>query len=67
MVPVPSATALVLQMPRGNLETVHPRPMVGAVVKADVARYVHFLPPFHPVFRVHILIAVALITTTNTI
>ncbi|KZV69787.1 IkappaB kinase complex, IKAP component [Peniophora sp. CONT] len=38
VVPVPSATALVLQMPRGNLETVHPRPMVGAVVRADVAR-----------------------------
>ncbi|VDC02341.1 unnamed protein product [Peniophora sp. CBMAI 1063] len=38
VVPVPSTTALVLQMPRGNLETVHPRPMVGARVRVDVAR-----------------------------
>ncbi|KAI0264133.1 IKI3 family-domain-containing protein [Gloeopeniophorella convolvens] len=33
---VPSATSLVLQMPRGNLETVNPRPMVMASVNADV-------------------------------
>ncbi|GAA6056745.1 hypothetical protein JCM3770_005875 [Rhodotorula araucariae] len=31
---VPSATALVLQMPRGNLETVCPRPLVLRVVKS---------------------------------
>ncbi|BGP42072.1 Putative elongator complex protein 1 [Rhodotorula kratochvilovae] len=38
---VPSATALVLQMPRGNLETVCPRPLVLAVVRAmlDGHRY----------------------------
>jgi elongator complex protein 1 len=34
---VPSALALVLQMPRGNLETIAPRPMVMAVVKRDIA------------------------------
>lgn len=33
---VPSACALVLQMPRGNLETVCPRPLVMAVVRRDV-------------------------------
>jgi elongator complex protein 1 len=37
---VPAATALVLQMPRGNLETVYPRPMVMAVVRADILRFV---------------------------
>jgi hypothetical protein len=36
VVAVPSATALVLQMPRGNLETVHPRALVMEVVKRDV-------------------------------
>ena len=30
--------SLVLQMPRGNLETVHPRPLVLAVVRADITR-----------------------------
>ncbi len=34
---VPSSMALVLQMPRGNLETINPRPLVLAVVKKDVA------------------------------
>ncbi|KAI0030870.1 IKI3 family-domain-containing protein [Vararia minispora EC-137] len=38
VVAVPAATALVLQMPRGNLETIYPRPMVMAVVRTDVAR-----------------------------
>lgn len=33
---VPSAMSLVLQMPRGNLETVNPRPLVLEVVKRDV-------------------------------
>jgi elongator complex protein 1 len=33
---VPSNMALVLQMPRGNLETVNPRPLVLEVVKKDV-------------------------------
>lgn len=32
----PSNMALVLQMPRGNLETVYPRPMVLAVVRRDI-------------------------------
>lgn len=36
--PVPSNMALVLQMPRGNLETVNPRPLVLEVVKRDVKR-----------------------------
>lgn len=33
---VSSNMALVLQMPRGNLETVNPRPLVLEVVKKDV-------------------------------
>ncbi|KAJ9121784.1 hypothetical protein QFC22_002406 [Naganishia vaughanmartiniae] len=33
---VPSAMSLVLQMPRGNLESVNPRPLVLEVVKRDV-------------------------------
>lgn len=37
---VPSNMALVLQMPRGNLETVNPRPLVLDVVKRDVERLV---------------------------
>ena len=32
---IPSAMSLVLQMPRGNLETVSPRPMVMAAIYAD--------------------------------
>ncbi|GAA5945114.1 hypothetical protein JCM3775_000913 [Rhodotorula graminis] len=38
---VPSATSLVLQMPRGNLETICPRPLVLRVVRAllDQHRY----------------------------
>ncbi|GMK55839.1 hypothetical protein CspeluHIS016_0208950 [Cutaneotrichosporon spelunceum] len=32
----PSNMALVLQMPRGNLETVYPRPLVLAVVRRDI-------------------------------
>ncbi|KAG8883867.1 hypothetical protein FRB97_005705 [Tulasnella sp. 331] len=35
---VPSAMSLVLQMPRGNLETVNPRPLVLEVVKQDIDR-----------------------------
>lgn len=33
---VPSAMTLILQMPRGNLETISPRPLVLEVVKRDV-------------------------------
>lgn len=33
---VPSAMSLVLQMPRGNLETINPRPLVLAVVRQDI-------------------------------
>jgi elongator complex protein 1 len=33
---VPSTMSLVLQMPRGNLETINPRPLVMAVVKKDL-------------------------------
>ncbi|KAG6878005.1 hypothetical protein C0993_000965 [Termitomyces sp. T159_Od127] len=36
VVAVPSAMALVLQMPRGNLETISPRPLVLEVVKRDI-------------------------------
>ncbi|KAG7091295.1 hypothetical protein E1B28_010341 [Marasmius oreades] len=36
VVPVPSAMSLVLQMPRGNLETINPRPLVLEVVKQDL-------------------------------
>lgn len=33
---VASSMSLVLQMPRGNLETINPRPLVLAVVKKDI-------------------------------
>lgn len=33
---VPSAMNLVLQMPRGNLETINPRPLVMEIVRQDV-------------------------------
>ncbi|OCH92072.1 IkappaB kinase complex IKAP component [Obba rivulosa] len=33
---VPSNMALVLQMPRGNLETINPRPLVMKIVRADI-------------------------------
>ncbi|KAI5477208.1 elongator complex protein 1 [Pseudohyphozyma bogoriensis] len=33
---VPSATSLVLQMPRGNLETICPRPLVLQIVRQDL-------------------------------
>ncbi|KAL1719857.1 IKI3 family-domain-containing protein [Schizophyllum commune] len=36
VVAVPSAMNLVLQMPRGNLETISPRPFVMAVVRQDL-------------------------------
>ncbi|TFK44978.1 IKI3 family-domain-containing protein [Crucibulum laeve] len=36
VVAVPSAMSLVLQMPRGNLETINPRPLVLGVVKQDL-------------------------------
>lgn len=35
---VPSDMSLVLQMPRGNLETVSPRPLVLEVVRRDIER-----------------------------
>ena len=35
---VPSMMSLVLQMPRGNLETINPRPLVMSVVKRDLDR-----------------------------
>lgn len=40
IVAVPSTMSLVLQMPRGNLETICPRPFVLEVIKADIARFV---------------------------
>lgn len=36
VVAVPSSMALVLQMPRGNLETINPRPLVMEVVNQDL-------------------------------
>jgi elongator complex protein 1 len=33
---IPSTMSLVLQMPRGNLETLNPRPMVMVAIHADV-------------------------------
>jgi elongator complex protein 1 len=33
---VPSTMSLILQMPRGNLETINPRPLVMEVVKKDL-------------------------------
>ncbi|OSC96781.1 IkappaB kinase complex IKAP component [Trametes coccinea BRFM310] len=33
---VPSTMSLVLQMPRGNLETINPRPMVMEIVRQDI-------------------------------
>ncbi|KAJ6488261.1 pol II transcription elongation factor [Mycena vitilis] len=36
VVAVPSAMSLVLQMPRGNLETINPRPLIMAVVRQDL-------------------------------
>lgn len=36
VVACPSSMSLVLQMPRGNLETVYPRALVLAVVRKDV-------------------------------
>ncbi|CAE6454047.1 unnamed protein product [Rhizoctonia solani] len=36
--PIPSAASVVLQLPRGNLETINPRPLVSASVRADVEK-----------------------------
>lgn len=36
VVSCPSSMSLVLQMPRGNLETIYPRPLVLAVVRRDI-------------------------------
>ena len=33
---IPSNMSLVLQMPRGNLETINPRPMILRVVQKDI-------------------------------
>jgi elongator complex protein 1 len=37
---IPSAMSLVLQMPRGSLETVNPRPMVMVTIQADIDEWV---------------------------
>ena len=37
---VPSAMSLVLQMPRGNLESINPRPLVLEVVRRDILAWV---------------------------
>ena len=36
VVAVPSSMSLILQMPRGNLETINPRPLVMEVVNQDL-------------------------------
>ncbi|KAK2463075.1 hypothetical protein APHAL10511_004730 [Amanita phalloides] len=36
VVAIPSSMSLVLQMPRGNLETINPRPLVMEVIKQDL-------------------------------
>ena len=36
---VPMATSVVLQMPRGNLETVHPRALTLNIIKSMIDRY----------------------------
>ncbi|CAE6360205.1 unnamed protein product [Rhizoctonia solani] len=38
VIPVPSTASVVLQLPRGNLETINPRPLVLASVRADVEK-----------------------------
>ncbi|KAJ1302839.1 hypothetical protein OPQ81_003142 [Rhizoctonia solani] len=38
VIPIPSAASVVLQLPRGNLETINPRPLVLASVQADVEK-----------------------------
>lgn len=43
VVAIPSTMSLVLQMPRGNLETISPRPFVLDIVKADVTRFAYTL------------------------
>ena len=40
---VPSSMSLVLQMPRGNLETINPCPLVMKVVREDVDACVHLV------------------------
>lgn len=40
VVAVPSNMSLVLQMPRGNLETINPRPLVMKIVSQDIDRFV---------------------------
>ena len=37
---VPSTMSLVLQMPRGNLETINPRPLVMEIVRQDIDKFV---------------------------
>ena len=36
---IPSTMSLVLQMPRGNLETINPRPLVMEIVRQDIDRW----------------------------
>lgn len=43
VVAVPSSMSLVLQMPRGNLETINPRPLVMEVVKQDLDACANFI------------------------
>jgi elongator complex protein 1 len=40
---VPSNMTLVLQMPRGNLENINPRPLVLQVVRRDIDAFVQIV------------------------
>jgi elongator complex protein 1 len=61
VVAVPSSMSLVLQMPRGNLETINPRPLVMEVVKQDLDAYV-FLSPFSALLPSHLFLDTVEIT-----
>jgi uncharacterized membrane protein len=66
VVAVPSSMSLVLQMPRGNLETINPRPLVMTVVKQDLDAYV-FLSPFSTLLPSHILFEKVEITAKHSL
>lgn len=40
---VPSTMSVVLQMPRGNLETINPRPLALEVIRLDISRWASIL------------------------
>ncbi|CAE7213541.1 unnamed protein product [Rhizoctonia solani] len=66
--PIPSAASIVLQLPRGNLETINPRPLVLASVQADVEK-ANFRKAFLACRKhridLHVLVEYALTTFTH--